>query len=210
MIKIAIIDDNFQYRLTLAIILQLSENLKLIHKLETCEEMVPFFQLEKPDVVMMDIDMPGISGIQGAWEIKKLWPDIKVLMLTVFEDDIKIFGAIKAGANGYLLKKDSPEKIHEAIEAVCRGESPMNGMIASKVLDYFQQQQVKQANLHDSHITDREKEILALLMKGLSYKEIAAMIFVSIETLNTHIKNIYRKLNVHSRSELSAKYGPAY
>lgn len=210
MLKIAIIDDNFQYRITLAIILQLNEKFKLIHKLESCDQVVANFTMEKPDVVLMDIDMPGISGIQGVWEIKKLWPEIKVLMLTVFEDDIKIFGAIKAGANGYLLKKDSPEKIHEALVAVSRGESPMNGMIASKVLDYFQQQQAKQTSLHESHITEREKEILALLIKGLSYKEIAAKIFVSIETLNTHVKNIYRKLNVHSRSELSAKYGPAY
>jgi DNA-binding NarL/FixJ family response regulator len=208
MVKIAIIDDNSQYRTTLAIILQLSESLKLIHKLETCEEMVPLFEMEKPDVILMDIDMPGISGIQGVWEIKKRWPEMKVLMLTVFEDDIKIFGAIRAGANGYLLKKDSPERILEAIQAVFRGESPMNGMIASKVLDYFQRQKVKQTNLLESNITEREKEILGLLMKGLSYKEIAGTIFVSIETLNTHIKNIYRKLNVHSRSELSAKYGP--
>ncbi len=207
MINVAIIEDNFQYRTTLSIILQLNENLKLIHKGENCEEIISLFEFEKPDVVLMDIDLPGISGIQGVWEIKKSWPDIKVLMLTVFEDDEKIFGAIKAGANGYLLKKDNHQKILNAIEAVYKGESPMNGMIAAKVLDYFQQTQQKKLILYESNLTEREKEILSLLIKGLSYKEIASNIFISIETLNSHIKNIYRKLNVHSRSELASRLG---
>ncbi len=128
-------------------------------------------------------------------------------MLTVFEDNEKIFGAIKAGANGYLLKKDSPQKILDAIELVYKGESPMNGMIAAKVLDYFQQTQQKNSVLHEANLTEREAEILRLLIKGLSYKEIASNIFISIETLNSHIKNIYRKLNVHSRGELASRLG---
>lgn len=209
MIHIAILEDNLQYRTTLSIIMQLNENLKLIHKLGSCEEMIGMFEVDKPDVVIMDIDMPGISGIEGVWQIKERWPEIKVLMLTVFEDEEKIFGAIKAGANGYLLKKDSPQKIIESIEQVYAGESPMNGMIASKVLDYFQQQQKKSLTITNSNITEREKEILQLLIKGLSYKEIASSLYISPETLNSHIKNIYRKLNVHSRSELAARYGGA-
>lgn len=207
MIKVAIVEDNQQYRTTLSIILQLNEDFKLTHKLENCEKMIPLFQVDKPDVVLMDIDMPGINGIQGAWQLKKMWPETKVLMLTVFEDDEKIFGAIKAGANGYLLKKDSPQKILDAIDAVNRGESAMNGMIAAKVLDYFQRQQQKTATIDESNLTIREKDILQALMRGLSYKEIASIAFISIETLNSHIKNIYRKLNVHSRSELAARYG---
>jgi DNA-binding NarL/FixJ family response regulator len=167
------------------------------------------FELEKPDVALMDIDMPGMNGIEAVWEIKNHWPEIKILMLTVFEDDDKIFGAIKAGANGYLLKKDSPQKILDAIDAVVKGESPMNGMIAAKVLDYFQKQQKKNIDLEQSNLTEREKEILQLLIKGNSYKEIASALFISVETLNSHIKNIYRKLNVHSRSELAAKFGNA-
>jgi DNA-binding NarL/FixJ family response regulator len=206
MIQIAIIEDNIQYRTTISIILQLNENLKLIHKGGNCEEVIPLFETERPDVVLMDIDLPGISGIQGVWNIKKNWPEIKVLMLTVFEDEEKIFGAIKAGANGYLLKKDNPQKILNAIKAVHEGESPMNGMIAAKVLDYFQHQPSSRESLFDTNLTDREKGILQLLIKGLSYKEIAATIFISTETLNTHIKNIYRKLNVHSRSELAARF----
>jgi len=209
MLNIAIIEDNAQYRTAISIIMQLNENFRLIHKLENCDEMIGRFEVEKPDVVLMDIDMPGMNGIQAVWEIKKYFPEIRVLMLTVFEDEEKIFGAIKAGANGYLLKKDSPQKILESIDAVHRGESPMNGMIAAKVLDYFQHQQIKNKELDQANLTDREKEILQLLIKGNSYKEIAGTIFISVETLNSHIKNIYRKLNVHSRSELSAKYGHA-
>jgi len=207
MLNIAIIEDNQQYRTTISIILQLNENFRLIHKLENCDEMIVRFEEEKPDVVLMDIDMPGMNGIQAVWEMKKHFPEIKVMMLTVFEDEEKIFKAIKAGANGYLLKKDSPQKILEAIDAVNKGESPMNGMIAAKVLDYFQKQQKKSVALEELRLTPKEKEILDLLIKGYSYKEIASTIFISVETLNSHIKNIYRKLNVHSRSELAARFG---
>jgi DNA-binding NarL/FixJ family response regulator len=206
MIQVAIVEDNLQYRTTISIILQLDENIKLQHKGGRCEEVLPLFETERPDVVLMDIDLPGMSGIQGVWNIKKKWPEVKVLMLTVFEDEGKIFGAIKAGANGYLLKKDNPQHILNAIKAVYQGESPMNGMIAAKVLDYFQHQSQSGEMLLDSNLTEREQGILQLLIKGLSYKEIAGSIFISTETLNSHIKNIYRKLNVHSRSELAARY----
>ncbi len=185
----------------------MNEQFRVVHILENCSNMLDCFAIEKPEVVLMDIDMPGMNGIEGVWEIKKLYPEIKILMLTVFEDEEKIFGAIKAGANGYLLKKDAPQKILEAIYAVQNGESPMNGIIASKVLEYFQQS--KSTELHASVLTDREKQILQLLMKGNSYKELAASIFISVETLNSHVKNIYRKLNVHSRAELTAKFNTA-
>ena len=207
MINIAIIEDNAQYRTAVSIIMQLNEDFRLIHKLENCDEMIGRFEVEKPDVVLMDIDMPGMNGIQAVWEIKKQFPEIKVLMLTVFEDDEKIFGAIKAGANGYLLKKDSPQKIIDAIISLDKGESAMNGVIATKVLEYFQHNEVLIKELEGLNLTKKEKEILQLLIKGSSYKEIAATVFISIETLNSHIKNIYRKLNIHSRSEISARYG---
>ena len=207
MLKIAIIEDNPQYRITISIILQLRDEFRLIHKLESCEEMIGYFEVETPDVVLMDIDLPGMSGIEAVWELKKKWPEMRVLMLTVFEDEEKIFKAIKAGANGYLLKKDSPNRILDAIEEVSKGEAPMNGMIAAKVLDYFQKQQKKQVALNEMNLTVKEKEILNLLIKGNSYKEIATTIFISVETLNSHIKNIYRKVNVHSRAELAARFG---
>lgn len=208
MVRIAIIEDNPQYRQTLSIILQLDESFKLIHKLANCNDMMKLFAEEKPDVVIMDIDLPGTSGIEGVWELKQRWPDIKVLMLTVFEDEDKIFGAVRAGANGYMLKKDSPQKIIESIHSVNKGESAMNGLIASKVLEYFHHQQKKTVDsLDKSNLTQREKEILQLLVKGFSYKEIAASCFISTLTLNSHIKNIYQKLDVHSRAELTAWFG---
>jgi len=207
MLNIAIIEDNPQYRTTLSIILQLNESFRLIHKLDNCDEMIGRFEAERPDVALMDIDLPGMNGIQAVWEIRKHFPEMKVIMLTVFEDDEKIFKAIRAGANGYLLKKDSPQKILDAIEAVVNGEWPMNGMIAAKILDCFQQMQKRNSELEEFNLTSREREILNLLIKGYSYKEIAAALFISVETLNSHIKNIYRKLDVHSRSELAAKYG---
>jgi len=133
MTKVSIIEDNSQYRQTLSIILQLDESLKLIHKLSNCNDMIQLFAEEKPDIVIMDIDLPGISGIQGVWELKTKWPDIKVLMLTVFEDEDKIFGAIKAGANGYLLKKTPPARLFDAIEEVMDGGAP--GRSALRVND---------------------------------------------------------------------------
>jgi len=208
MIKVAIIEDNPQYRQTLSIILQLDETLKLIHKLNNCNDMIKLFAEEKPDVVIMDIDLPGISGIQAVWELRSRWPEIKVLMLTVFEDEEKIFNAIKAGANGYMLKKDSPQKIIESIQTVSKGESAMNSLIASKVLEYFYTSQKKTASsLDKTNLTQREKEVLQLLVKGFSYKQIAATCFITVQTLNSHIKSIYQKLNVHSRAELSALFG---
>ena len=204
MLNIAVIEDNQQYRRAITMILVMNDKFRVIHTLENCDGMLSGFRAKKPDVVLMDIDMPGMNGIQAVWEIKKIYPEIKILMLTVFEDEEKIFGAIKAGANGYLLKKDSPQKILDAIDRVYSGESPMNGIIASKVLEYFQQTQDTKPD--QSLLTKREKEILELLMQGNSYKEIALTIFISVETLNSHIKNIYRKLKVHSRSELAAKY----
>jgi DNA-binding NarL/FixJ family response regulator len=127
-------------------------------------------------------------------------------MLTVFEEADKIFGAIKAGANGYLIKKDSPDKILNAIFSLQNGEAIMNGIIAFKVLEYFKKEADSIPRLDEYHITEREKEILNKLIQGLSYKQIASECFIARETLNTHMKNIYRKLNVHSRAEVAAMF----
>jgi DNA-binding NarL/FixJ family response regulator len=204
---IAIIEDNQPYRAAISVILQLDEDIRVLHTLADCSEMMDRFSVDLPDVVLMDIDLPGMGGIEAVWTLKQRWAGLKILMLTVFEDDEKIFGAIRAGANGYLLKKDSPQKILSAIHAVMQGESPMNGIIAAKMLDYFQQQGQQRQFLEEQHLTGKEKEILQLLIRGNSYKEIAALLKISVETLNSHIKNIYRKLDVHSRSELAARFG---
>jgi DNA-binding NarL/FixJ family response regulator len=161
----------------------------------------------KPDVVIMDIDLGNESGIEGVGKVKEVFPDAGIIMLTVFEDEEKIFQSIKAGALGYLLKKDAPEKIGEAVYKIYKGESVMNGQIARKVLDYFSKPtKASRPDFESYNLTKREKEILLLLMDGLSYKEIAAKCFISIDTLNSHIRKVYTKLNVHSRSEIAARF----
>lgn len=210
MVRLALIEDNTDYRVTLSRILQRNDGITIIHELAGCEEMIPYFECDTPDLVIMDIDLPGISGIEGVWQIRQHWPDMKVLMLTVFEDSEKIFGAIKAGANGYLLKKDSPAKILEAIFSLQSGESIMNGVIAAKVMEYFKKQADAAPRLEEFHLTERENDILNRLIRGLGYKQIAADCGIARETLNTHMKNIYRKLNVHSRAEVAARFGRQY
>lgn len=207
MVKLAIIEDNEEYRNTLSKILHRNEEIQITFQLGDCKEMIPRFEVDLPDVVIMDIDLPGISGIEAVWRLKQKWPDLKILMLTVFEDPEKIFGAIKAGANGYLLKKDSPDRIMDAIFSLKDGQSIMNGIIAAKVLEYFKKKADAVPNLNDYNITEKEKMILNKLIQGLGYKQIAHECFISKETLNTHIKNIYRKLDVHSRAEVAAKFG---
>lgn len=206
MVRLAIIEDNVEYRNALVRILKKDKNVMVTHELDDCLGLVIKFQENTPDVVIMDIDLPVISGIAGVWHLKQRWPEMKILILSVFEDPEKIFGAIKAGANGYLIKKDSPDKILKAIFSLQHGEAIMNGIIAAKVLEYFKQQDDSKPSLDEYNLTEREKEILNKLIQGLGYKQIASECFIARETLNTHMKNIYRKLNVHSRAEVAAKF----
>lgn len=205
MMKLAIIEDNQRYRDFLKTMILSSGMIELVYEKDHCRGIILAIQQYSPDVIIMDIDLPGISGIEGALNVKEAFPEIKVLMLTVFEEEEKIFSAIKAGADGYLLKKDTPQKILDSISEVFEGKSPMNGMIAKKVLEFFQKKTVVYDG-DDYHLTRRELEILELLMAGLSYKEIAGKCYITVQTLNSHIKNIYQKLGVHSRSEIAARY----
>jgi DNA-binding NarL/FixJ family response regulator len=207
MINLAIIEDNIDYRSALSKILQRNNDICIMHEMSDCSEMIPYFEVDLPDVVIMDIDLPEISGIEGVWQLKEKWPDLKVLMLTVFEEAEKIFGAIKAGANGYLLKKDPPDRILEAVFSLQHGEAIMNGIIAAKVMEYFKKQADAAPKMEAYHLTEKEKEILNKLIHGLGYKQIAYECSIARETLNTHMKNIYRKLNVHSRAEVAARFG---
>jgi len=206
MANIAIIEDNADYKKMLKMILASSGNINIVLEADHCIDILPLIEEAYPELIIMDIDLPGKSGIEAVWEIKQLMPDIKILMLTVLEDDDKIFGAIKAGANGYLLKKDKPQKILDAIDETILGHFPMNGLIATKVMDYFRENQ-QSVSPEQFGLTKREKEMLGHLNKGLSYKQIADNCFISLETLNSHIKNIYQKLNVHSRAEIAAMFG---
>ena len=207
MINLAIIEDNKEYRTALSKMLQRNTEVSVMHEMGDCTEMIPYFEVDLPDVVIMDIDLPEISGIEGVWQLKQQWPELKVLMLTVFEEAEKIFGAIKAGANGYLLKKDPPDRILEAIFSLQNGEAIMNGIIAAKVMEYFKKQADAAPKMEEYRLTEKEKEILDKLIQGLGYKQIAYECSIARETLNTHMKNIYRKLNVHSRAEVAARFG---
>jgi DNA-binding NarL/FixJ family response regulator len=205
MIKVAIIEDERRYWDILKTLLEQDKDISVVHLSDNCLNLVNEFRFKIPDVIIMDINLPGRNGIEAVAELKQQWPDIKIAMFTVHEDDETVFNAVKAGAIGYILKYEAA-KIADAVKEVFNGRAFINGYLAGKILNYFHQNS-NQPQLQDYHLTDREKEVLQLLMKGNSYKEIAAAIFISVETLNSHIKNIYRKLNVHSRSELAARYG---
>ena len=205
MIRLAIIEDNPAYRTALELFIKKAASIEIVYLDSTVKNLANNSTLQ-PHVVIMDIDLGKESGIDGVHKIKQAYPKAGIIMLTVFDDEEKIFRSIKAGALGYLLKKDAPEKIVEAIHSIYKGESVMNGQIARKLLDYFARQTKPEPVLDAYKLTKREKEILVLLMDGLSYKEIAAKCFISIDTLNSHIRKVYSKLNVHSRSEINAKF----
>jgi two-component system, NarL family, response regulator LiaR len=206
MIRLGIIEDNLTYRTALETFIKTVADLELVYAGMDLSGMNALLAAA-PHVVIMDIDLGKDSGITGVRLIKAARPDVQVLMLTVFEDEEKIFNSIKAGAVGYLLKKDPPQKIIEAIRNVYNGEGAINGLVARKILEYIPKNAAAQKvpNLDAYNLTKREKEILQLLIDGLSYKEIAAACFISIDTINSHIRKIYSKLDIHSRSEIAAR-----
>jgi DNA-binding NarL/FixJ family response regulator len=160
---------------------------------------------EKPDVVLVDINLPDQSGIECVWQLKPLLPRTQFLMLTMYEDAEHIFKALEAGATGYLLKRNSRDEVLVAVRQVHEGGSPMPSFIARKVVSFFQR--VRQPSREDvQSLAPRENEILQLLVRGYSYKEIADLLGISIPTVNTHIHRTYEKLHVHSRGEAVARY----
>ena len=200
MITVFIYDDNAARRDSLKALLDLSPELHYAGEAENCAIVLNDMETNFPDVVLMDINMPNVNGIEGLKKIKENYPHIKVLMQTVFDDSDKIFECIKNGASGYILKKDSPQRILQAIQEVYEGGAVMNPSIALKVLEYFKPQQQK------NPLTDREQQVLQLLAEGQSYKMIADKLFLSFHTVNTHTKHIYEKLHVSSLGEAIAYY----
>ena len=206
MIRVAIVEDNFSFMKALHVLLGTNQDMLIVFSADNLNDIDTLYAI-KPDVVIMDIDLPLMSGIEGAKKLREHVPSVAVLMLTVFEDEDKIFESLKAGALGYLLKKDPPEKIVEAIYTVHRGESIMNGKIARKILDFFSgREQSREKQLEEFNLTKRETEILNMLIQGKSYKTIADRCNISMHTLFTHSRNIYNKLNIHSRAEIAAKF----
>ena len=161
----------------------------------------------EPDVVLMDIEMPGLNGIEITGKICERFPRIKILMQTVFNDSEKIFLALRAGASGYILKNDPPHKFIEAISEVYSGGAPISSAVAKKILSFFANQNVilVSPGNEDYHLSEREKEILRLMAEAFNYKAIAEKLYISYETVRTHVKNIYKKLHVTSRSEAVIK-----
>jgi DNA-binding NarL/FixJ family response regulator len=164
----------------------------------------------RPDVVLMDINLPGMLGTDCVRELKELTPNLPVLMLTVYEDSEQIFKSLMSGATGYLLKRTSKEKLLEAIREVNAGGAPMSRQIARRVVQYFQKVNELPTDTRNAsvvvNLTDREQEVLAALAKGYAYKEIADLLQISFETVRTHLRTIYEKLHVHSRTEAVLKY----
>jgi len=199
--RIAIFEDNDRLRETLTYLLQMNDY-EVVGDYGRCDEAGTIARVYKPDVVLMDIDMPGESGIQGVRMIKEARPDTAVIMYTVFEDDDKLFQCLCAGANGYLLKKTSPARLFDAIQEVLEGGAPMSPVIARKVLLSFQSP-VAGNNKYD--LSPREIEVLQWLAKGYSIKSIAAEMTLAFDTVRSHLKNIYRKLHVNCGKEAIAK-----
>jgi len=202
-IKITVFDDNQPRREFLQILLDSSEGYKCTGAYEDCRDVLRHIAGDVPDVVLMDIDMPHVNGIEGLALIKQQFPQIKVLMQTIFEDEDKIFNAIVAGADGYILKKTSPMKLLEGIRDVMEDGAPMTPVVAKQVLKLFSNKP-KTISKNDFDLTPRETEMLTLLVEGYSYKMIAAKCNVTYATVNTHISNIYQKLHVSSGTEAVA------
>lgn len=198
-IRIMIVEDDTAVREGLRMLIDGSEGYSCTDACATAEEALTKIPLSNPQVVLMDINLPGMNGIECVVCIKNAWPEIQVMMLTVFDNTDEIFKSLSGGATGYLLKKTPPAKLLEAITELVNGGSPMSGEIARKVVTTFAQP--ANHRLSESNLTAREEEILSYLSKGYLYKEIAAELFISIETVRTHIRKIYQKLQVRTRTE---------
>ncbi len=198
--KIVLFEDNERLRESLAYLLKMN-GYEIAGDYNNCMEAATIVRVYEPDVVLMDIDMPGESGITGVQKIKEARPQTAVIMYTVFEDDDKLFQCLCAGANGYLLKKTPPAKLFEAIQDVMEGGAPMSPTIAKKVLGTFQTKQ--ESNKY--HLSPREIEVLQWLTKGYSIKQIAVEMFIAFDTARTHLKNIYQKLHVNCGKEAIVK-----
>lgn len=200
--SVMLFEDNADLRASLRLLIEETPGFVLIGEYPDCTQVAQKVLELQPDVVLMDIDMPVVNGIAGLSIIKDVLPETLVIMLTVFDKNEHIFEALQAGADGYLLKKSSPDEIISAIKEVLDGGAPMTPAIARKVLTFFTKE--KKAP-KDDDLGTKERQVLGLLVEGFSYKMIAVEQDISIETVRSHIKNIYRKLQVHSMSEAVVK-----
>jgi len=201
-IKLFLIEDHTEFRQSLHFLLNSEDTFECI-SFEDAESALKSIEEHIPDIVVMDINLPGMSGIECTKAIREKYPQVQVIMCTVYEDDEKIFEALKAGANGYLLKRAAINEIFESIKSLHNGGSPMSPVIARKVVASFQKKLPSAAG----ELSNRENEVLDLISSGFRVKEISDKLFISINTVRTHIRHIYEKLQVQSRVEALNKRG---
>ena len=206
MIKIAIVEDDRTTRAGLEMIINLAAGFHCVCTCMTAEDALRMLPKHTPEVVLMDIQLPKMSGIECVAELKVLLPTVQVIMVTVYEDPDRIFCALRAGACGYLLKRSTPEQVLTAIRDVQTGGVPMSSEIARKVIAHFQEQETAAADVEN--LSAREREVLDLVVRGLSNKEIVVRLGITIEGVRWHLRNIYEKLHVHSRTEVLVKFRP--
>lgn len=202
-IKVAIVEDDRGLRDQLTALINHSSGMRCVGAYVNAEAALKQIPQDWPDVVLMDINLPQMSGIECAGKLKALRPSLQILMLTVYADSDLIFKSLVAGASGYLIKRASPQEIISALVEVHRGGAPMSSAIARKVVEYFQK---KPGQPEAGRLTKREQEILTELGKGYRDKEIADILAISIPTVRTHVRNIYEKLHVRSRAEAVARF----
>lgn len=202
-IEIWVIEDNRNYSQALFELINSTKNYFCNKIFEDCEGALELLNKDTfPDIILLDIELKGMSGIEGILKFKEIIPSTDIIIITIYDDDENIFNSICNGASGYLLKNSSPEKIVLSIDEVVNGGAPMNGEVAKKILKMFSKFKPSQNNYS---LTEREKEILGLLVDGLTKKKISEKIYLSYHTVDTHVKNIYLKLHVNSRGLAVAK-----
>ncbi|PIW69241.1 MAG: DNA-binding response regulator [Ignavibacteriales bacterium CG12_big_fil_rev_8_21_14_0_65_30_8] len=205
MIKVVVVEDDNEIREGLRILIDGTEGYSCIDTYSECTSMLKNIEKNNPDILLMDIGLPGMNGIEGIKKVKEILPEITILVLTVYEENELIFDALCAGASGYLIKKTPPSKLLEAIKEASNGGSPMSSHIARKVIESFQKKGKNIDKKNEYVLTKREKEILSGLVGGNNFKAIADSLFISVETVRFHFRNIYKKLHVHSQSEAVVK-----
>lgn len=203
LIRVVIFEDNLDFVDSMNELIQNADGIELVGVFHNCKNVVKNVQHLRPDVVLMDIDMPVENGLQGLRKLSQEGSEVIVLMLTVFDDNDRVFQAICSGASGYILKNTSPERMIEAIHEAHTGGAPMTPSVAKQVLKLFSKPFQNSSGIQS--LTPREHDVLSLLVRGYSYKMAAIEIGIGIETLRYHIKNIYIKLHVNSKSEAVAK-----
>jgi DNA-binding NarL/FixJ family response regulator len=199
--NIILYDDNEDLGASLSILLNEENDIAVTSHFTNAKDILEDIKMHKPDVILMDIDMPIINGVDAVAIVRKIYKELPILMLTIFDDNDNIFNAICAGASGYILKKNASQELPDAIRNVISGGAPMTGSIARKVLLMLPG---SPTDTEDFHLTPHERDVLRLLVDGMSYKMIAASLHISIDTVRFHIKKIYDKLHVHSATEAVA------